>query len=229
MMRKLINELSLFFANLKNSFSEILGLKKNEDLLIPSKVSSTVVYLVRHGQTDWNLAKKWQGQTDITLNQTGQNQAEEVAAKLREVSLTKCFSSDLLRAYETALILKGDREIPISMDKRLRERNFGEFEGVSYDDFHSTPEEKRKRIESDEQMRVRALIFLKEVSDSFPNDTILIVTHSEVIKSLLVGLLHLNTPISKIQMQNTALLKIHCDHGEWKIDELQGIELPKQE
>ena len=81
------------------------------------------LYLVRHGQTDWNKEKRLQGQEDIPLNDFGRHLAKETGIGLRNVRFDLCFSSDLKRALETAnLILdEGSNKVPIIMDKRLKE------------------------------------------------------------------------------------------------------------
>ena len=86
------------------------------------------LYLVRHGQTDWNKEKRLQGQEDIPLNDFGRHLAKETGIGLRNVRFDLCFSSDLKRALETAnLILdEGSSKVPIIMDKRLeQERESG--------------------------------------------------------------------------------------------------------
>lgn len=85
------------------------------------------IYFVRHGQTDWNLNRMWQGWIDIPLNAEGQNQARNRCSHLPKVN--RVISSPLSRAFETAKILCGHEEIDTHMD--LREINLGEAEGVT--------------------------------------------------------------------------------------------------
>jgi len=63
------------------------------------------IYLVRHGQTDWNVQERWQGITDNPLNETGRGQAREVAKEVSKIKIDHIFSSDLIRAVETAQII----------------------------------------------------------------------------------------------------------------------------
>ena len=81
------------------------------------------LYLVRHGQTDWNKEKRLQGQEDIPLNDFGRHLAKETGVGLRNVRFNLCFSSDLKRALETASLIldEGSSKVPIIMDKRLKE------------------------------------------------------------------------------------------------------------
>ncbi len=92
----------------------------------------TEFWLVRHGQTDWNVEGRYQGQADLPLNEIGIQQARELAEKICEVDFDKIFASDLERARETAKILAGDR--PVWLDPRLREINQGEWEGMLFAD-----------------------------------------------------------------------------------------------
>lgn len=87
---------------------------------------------LRHGQTDWNVAKRWQGQTDIPLNVLGQQQARHAAHMLRSYGLQRLVTSPLARAYRTAEILAEELNIPLEIDARLMERHYGAFEGLNY-------------------------------------------------------------------------------------------------
>ena len=88
-----------------------------------------MLYLIRHGRTDWNDRHKLQGRTDIPLNGEGRRMAEAAREAYRDVHFDVCFCSPLIRAKETAEILLRGRNIPIQTDDRLREMSFGSFEG----------------------------------------------------------------------------------------------------
>jgi broad specificity phosphatase PhoE len=89
----------------------------------------------RRPRTDWNAAGRWQGHTDIALNENGRAQARVAAERLRHVALAGIVSSDLSRARETAEIIAGTLGIPIAFfDATLRERAFGPFEGLTGDE-----------------------------------------------------------------------------------------------
>lgn len=86
-----------------------------------------MIYLVRQGQTDWNLLKKFNGLTETQLNETGRTQVRQLAEKLQRISFDACFSSTQLRAQETCAILGYKQPI---LDERLTEINCGDFEGM---------------------------------------------------------------------------------------------------
>ena len=90
------------------------------------------IYLVRHGETDWNKELRLQGWADISLNGRGREEAESLARELAGVHFDLAWCSDLDRAAETAEIILRDRGVPLSVDPRLREMGFGPIEGNLY-------------------------------------------------------------------------------------------------
>lgn len=91
--------------------------------------------LTRHGQTDWNVLGKIQGQTDIELNEIGIKQAEATREKIANQKIDVIISSPQKRAKKTAEIIAKGRNIPIIIDKEIEERNFGKFEGKTREEF----------------------------------------------------------------------------------------------
>ena len=90
-----------------------------------------MLYIIRHGQTDWNVQHRLQGRTDIPLNDEGRRMAETARTACLDVHFDVCFCSPLVRARETAEILLRDRDIPIITDDRLMEMSFGSYEGLA--------------------------------------------------------------------------------------------------
>ena len=141
-----------------------------------------MIYLVRHGQTDWNLEGRYQGRIDIKLNSKGREQASEIKEKLKEIKFDKVFSSPLKRALETAQIIT-DNDIEI--DERLIERCNGELEGklksecVNMVDF-TDENDSKLGIEHLSKFRGRIENFLSEVEKNYRGKNILIVTHAGV-------------------------------------------------
>lgn len=97
----------------------------------------TTLYLVRHGETPWNVAGRYQGQLDPPLTEHGRQQARAAAAQLAAQGISAIYSSDLARAYQTAQALADDLGLPIIIDKRLREINQGEWQGVLIGDIRA--------------------------------------------------------------------------------------------
>lgn len=91
-----------------------------------------MLYVIRHGKTDWNLQYRLQGNTDIPLNDMGREMAREAADEYAGIHFDICFCSPLVRARETAELLLKGREIEIVYDDRIKEIGFGEYEGTDH-------------------------------------------------------------------------------------------------
>lgn len=141
-----------------------------------------MIYIVRHGQTDWNLEGRTQGHSDIPLNVTGINQAKIIKEKLKDIEFDKVFSSPLKRAYETASIITNNN---IIKDNRLIERYGGTLEGKLFKDSpkdirYNDPNETRYGIENILDFRKRIFNFFDEITTNYPDKNILVVTHAGV-------------------------------------------------
>lgn len=89
-----------------------------------------MLYIMRHGRTDWNDCHKLQGRTNIPLNENGRTMAAEASEKYADIHFDVCFCSPLVRARETAEIFLKGRDIEIITDDRLKEMSFGIYEGI---------------------------------------------------------------------------------------------------
>lgn len=189
---------------------------------------ATTLYVVRHGQTDWNIQERIQGQSDfpIPLNETGRAEAVKLASQIQDIAFSTCFSSDLQRAYETALILITERSIPIITDKRLRERTLGHWEGHYFSEFYAAGPEEKTDVESNESMQQRALESLEEIANQYKGDSVLIVTHGGIMRNLIFRILKPDCAIDDIETKNTAILKLTYSNGQWVINDWQGVRLP---
>ncbi|MCQ2506135.1 MAG: histidine phosphatase family protein [Lachnospiraceae bacterium] len=90
------------------------------------------IYIIRHGQTDWNKNGKLQGGTDVPLNENGREMARNLSVAIKDVKFDRMYCSPLCRARETAEIVKRDRAIELLADERIHEISFGVCEGVDY-------------------------------------------------------------------------------------------------
>ena len=149
-----------------------------------------MLYIIRHGKTDWNALLKLQGKTDIPLNSEGIEMARTAKKQVDKIHFDICYSSPLSRAFDTAQILLENTSTPIVTDNRLSELSFGEYEGIE-NTYHNpeypisvlfnTPEQyvAAKGAESLDSLYQRTGEFLKE--EVFPKlncgQNILIVGH----------------------------------------------------
>lgn len=92
------------------------------------------IYVIRHGETDWNKNHRFQGQTDIKLNETGRDQAIKLRPLMQQLQIESVYSSTLSRAYESAELATQEIKISIQKDDRLRETNVGAAEGLTMDE-----------------------------------------------------------------------------------------------
>lgn len=145
--------------------------------------------VLRHGQTDWNVEKRVQGNTDVLLNNVGIKQAEEVRDTIDLEGVDFCISSPLKRAKQTADIIC-DGKIPVYEHELLKERGFGEYEGKLYDkndvakQWDLSMDDGYKGIETLEHLFNRADDFINKLDEKYYDKTILIVTHGGFLKAL---------------------------------------------
>ena len=168
-----------------------------------------MLYVLRHGKTDWNEKHKLQGRTDIPLNEEGRQMARKAGREYKDVHFDVCYSSPLIRAKETAQLLLEGRDIPILEDDRLMEMSFGKHEGFenSFDYpnhpinvFFQEPEKyvpKEDEGESIEALFERTGSFLKEVVEPLLQDgkDVLIVGHGAMNSSIICQVL--NKPVKE--------------------------------
>lgn len=149
----------------------------------------TEIWLVRHGQTDWNLHGIYQGQSDIPLNETGIAQARALAATLNGTRFDAIYSSDLARALQTASLIAAVLGLPVNPDPRLREINQGVWEGQTIDavrqkyqpDFSPNPKyistPRAEGAESLEQVIRRVVAAANEYHQRHNGGRVLLSTH----------------------------------------------------
>lgn len=143
------------------------------------------IILVRHGQTDWNSNNLVQGRTNINLNETGILQASQTAENLSNISIDFVYSSPLSRALKTANIIINNTDIPIKIDDRLIERNYGDYEGsnISIKDYWNYDLNlSNHNVESLSELFNRVYSLLKDLIETYKNMdvNILLVTHDGI-------------------------------------------------
>lgn len=148
----------------------------------------TDLYLVRHGETDWNAERRIQGRTDIPLNATGRGQAERTAGLLAARALDGIVSSPLVRASETARIIATRLGLPEPVLRaELSERDYGDAEGLDWDEVERRfPEGARvPGRESREAVARRVVPALLDIAEQHPGGALVVVSHGGAIRSLL--------------------------------------------
>ena len=147
------------------------------------------IYIIRHGQTNWNIIKKIQGQKDIELNETGIKQATDKISIFNEYNFDLIICSTLKRAMKTAEILNSEKNIPIIYTDALRERKFGDLEGV-ISDFDEDPmynintNIKEKNIEPVLELYKRVSDLLNEIKEKYNDKKVLLVTHGGTSRAI---------------------------------------------
>ena len=157
--------------------------------------AETTILLARHGETDWNRERRWQGRSDLPLNERGREQARALAEKLEPVPLSAVYASDLRRAYETALVVAKTKGLAVTPMRELREVDVGSWTGLSYDEvkerFGDAYREMRRRTgrgweggETYAEMGGRVVEAVRRLARAHPSATVLVVTHSGPIRTV---------------------------------------------
>ncbi len=157
------------------------------------------LYMMRHGETDWNKKHLWQGQTDIPLNAKGRYVAELTREGMKEIHLDIAFCSPLCRAKETAEIVLRGRNVPLIVDERIIEMGFGPLEGKDMRDvtdetriFFEHPEQYvvPEDAEGFDEVLAREKSFLDELvaNPAYQDYNVLIATHGAALRGLMAVL-----------------------------------------
>ena len=192
----------------------------------------TTLYVTRHGETEWNTEGRMQGWNDSPLTDLGINQAYWLYDRLKDMNFNAIYSSPAGRAYKTAEILKGERNIEIISHDALKEINLADWEGLDqklikekdeeqFYNFWNAPHLYKPQCGEDFlQLQHRITQGINEIVKEHKDETVLIVTHTMTLKALMASLE--NKPLSRIWdppfIKQTSLTIIEIDDDKISIE-----------
>lgn len=178
----------------------------------------TRVYLIRHGETIWNLEGRFQGHTDIELSNKGFWQAKLISRRLQNAPLSAVYSSTLNRAYLTAKIIAGYHNLPVIKVPQLIEMCYGDWEGKMLSEINKKYGEQFPRWlnnptlfqipqgETIQSLQKRAVEAVNRIVEKHPREHVVVVAHGITIRTILSSVLNLPlTQISRFRQDNAAL------------------------
>jgi len=182
--------------------------------------STTIICIIRHGETDWNSSGRLQGTEDIELNDLGRKQAIETARYFETEHWDIMVSSPLKRAFETAQIIASRLSIPtVHVVDEIKERSYGSASGL-------LPEERRSRFpdgvipdqEEFEHLRQRAMTGLTKIATDFMGKRIVIVSHGGLTNSILYSLSSGEFGSFKTRLKNGCINKLKFQNNIWSVE-----------
>ena len=181
----------------------------------------TRIIFVRHGETDWNVARRSQGQTDIPLNDKGIYQAQLAAKRLADEPIAAVYASDLQRAVYTAEVIAKEHQLTVTPMAEFREISFGEWEGSCFASLDTGAREQIDKIFTDpanikvpggenfQQVQARAVRGIEKLIAKHPDETVLVVSHGAAIRTILCHALGMSLAnVWAIRQDNTAVNQI---------------------
>jgi probable phosphoglycerate mutase len=202
---------------------------------------ANTIILWRHGQTDWNVANKFQGHTDIPLNAVGQYQASHAARLVVDMKPTSILSSDLVRAQKTAQALADLNGLTINIDARLRETNCGKWEGLTGEEIRAVDLEALKEWslggdnpaggtgDRRSEVGARARAAIEDYLSGKDDETLIVATHGGTARAIIGSYLELPIPYwSKIGGLSNASWSVlsHSPKG-WLLTEHNAGSIPE--
>jgi broad specificity phosphatase PhoE len=206
----------------------------------------TTLLLIRHGETEWNKSKRWQGHADVPLSADGGAQAKRLAARIREEGwhIDHVYASDLSRAFETAQVIAAELGVSVHPRVELREIHVGVWSGMTNPEIRERYPEMWALYESGVDFQrgddgETMAVFRTRVSESFaelvsrhPGERLLIVTHGGNIRTLLEHVQNLNGEYFDAFIENTSVTEISWDTGHpvvVRINDALHLESARQE
>lgn len=178
------------------------------------------LYIIRHGQTDWNIVKKLQGTEDIPLNDTGRGQASVCAQALSSIPFEAIYTSPLSRARETAQIISDYKcHAPVIVEPGLIERDFGEGSGMTYEELHNRypeyPQVLPKGMENFEELCSRVCSTVLSCAKKHQDTPILLVSHGASINAFLHRISNGTCGTGITWLKNTCISKLsYCPDSQ---------------
>jgi broad specificity phosphatase PhoE len=182
-------------------------------------LTETILGLLRHGQTDWNIDLRLQGSTDIPLNDTGRTQARLAAASLNREDWDVIISSPLSRAKDTADIVALELGMNVVIVPELIERSFGVAEGLDHASWRKLYESHQviEGLESLEDLRTRTVQLLDLIANEYPGQRVLAVSHGAFIRKVLTIVTNGELPREGERLSNASLNRFMHADGIWTI------------
>lgn len=193
----------------------------------------TEIYLLRHGETTWNVERRWQGQKDSPLSENGIAQAQAIGKRLSTIKFSQIYASDLLRTYETACQIATHHELEVVRDARLRERKGGILEGLTTAEVKEQHPEIAERMqgiwppdfappggESAIDLLDRSQNVLVDIAQEHVGEQVAIVSHGGLMRVFLQHVMGI--PLERpfpLPIGNTSLNILHYGnfrHGPWR-------------
>ena len=196
-----------------------------------SKNASTILYAVRHGETQWNRAGKMQGWHDSPLTELGLAQARAVANGIDGRQVEVIYSSDLKRAVDTANIIAQKLDVQVNIDPRLRERNMGEMEGLTHEMYGEiAPDQLKQYLTFDPQWPIpggesliqrseRCISAANDICSKHPGQTILFVAHGGVLSSFFHHAIGRDLSLPRcFSLFNACISRFTVNNNNWILD-----------
>ncbi|ERT34958.1 histidine phosphatase family protein [Fusobacterium animalis] len=198
------------------------------------------IYFVRHGQTIWNVEKRFQGLSDSPLTELGITQAKLLGEKLKDIKFDKFYSTSLKRAYDTANYIKGNRKQKVEIFDDFVEISMGDMEGIKQEDFKKLYPEQVKNFffnqleydpssfggESFLEVRERVIRGLNKFIELNKNyERVLVVSHGATLKTLLhyISGKDISTLSDEAIPKNTSYTIVKYENGKFEIIDFSNV------
>jgi broad specificity phosphatase PhoE len=182
-------------------------------------LTETILGLLRHGQTDWNIDLRLQGSTDIPLNETGKEQARQASLALNPEDWDLIIASPLSRARDTAEIIAQELSMNVVIVPELIERSFGAAEGLDHASWRKLYESHLpiEGLESLEDLRLRTYLLLDLIANEYSGQRVLAVSHGAFIRKVLTIVTNGELPRDGERLSNASLNRFMHQDNLWTI------------